>query len=234
MSAPGDTDPAPAAFPADHALDEQQIRTAICLDGKAAVGTGSTGPAARQDAYALRLFPEHEDARLRAQMADAMYSCGLNALACWRATDIDAPELHEPYSAHVGAALAWLGSIAQRMGAYVPLRTRGQCDAYAPRPGDVLVVDGPVHVIVLTDTADTLPAMGDAPDFVTSEGGHPEISPSGEHGMGIISRTLRLRRTVNGLLQTGSVDARTGAVTWGRVVLYAVDAGLLRRSSEQA
>ena len=98
-----------------------------------------------------------------------------------------------------------------------------------PQPGDCVVVDGPVHVIVLTDVADTLPGMGDSPDFVTSEGGKPEISVSGEHGMCIASRMMRLRRTVNGLVQTGTVDPKTGNVTWGRIALYAVDAGLLRR-----
>ncbi len=161
-------------------------------------------------------------------MADAMYSCGLNALACLRASGVDAPELAEPYSTHIGAALAWLASIAQRMGAYVPLsraadvNARVTADGVGLDVGDVLVVDGPVHVIVLTDQIDGW-------TFTTSEGGAPEYDGK-EHGMGIKSRTMRLRVS-GGRLQTGTVAA-DGSVTWGRPALYAIDAGKLRRVDE--
>jgi len=219
------TDPAPAGFVQDHLLDEQILRNRIADDASAAVGTGSTGPAARQDAYALRLFPEHEDARTRAQMADAMYSCGLSALAALRASLVDAPELHEPYSTHIGAALAWLASIAQRMNAYVPLHTRAQCADFALDRGDLLVVDGPVHVIVVTDKLDN-------GDVITSEGGMPEVSSTGERGMCIHSRTMRTRRTIDGRIQTGTVDAK-GLLTWGRIANYKIDPAFLRRSDEQ-
>lgn len=205
----------------------------MCDDARNAVGTGSTGPEERQEAYARRLFPEHEDARTRPAMADSMYSCALSGLAALRAAEVDARELHEPYSTHIGAALAWLGSIARRMNAYVDLSTRAACDAAAPfKAGDILVVEGPVHVIVLTDRAsDVLDGVDDGDDFITSEGGMPEVDPhTREKGMCIHSRRMRLRRT-DGRVHTGTVN-KDGTVTWGRAALYAINLFYVRRTDE--
>ena len=216
-------------------LDSLETRVRICEAGRAAVGMGSTGAPERQDAYARRLFPEAEDARTRAAMADAMYSCALHALTCYREAMLTAPELHEPYSTHIGAAPAWLASIAQRMGAFVSLATKAQCDAYldaspADKSGDVLVVSEPVHVIVLTSRRDPPVEAVDA--YITSEGGSPEYDAlRNEKGMCIRTRTMFLRRAGDGRIQTGSLDIN-GRLTWGRVALYAIDADKLRRDDE--
>jgi hypothetical protein len=208
----------------DPAMDEEVIRNRVADDARAAVGTGSTGAEERQDQYALRLFPDTPNARLRAQMADSMYSCGLSALAAMRASKVTAVELHENYATHIGEALEWLASIAQRMKAYVPLPNRAACEAAVDTllPGDILVVEGPVHVIVLTARVDDQSVC----DFITSEGGKPEVDPkTNEHGMCIHSRRMRLR--VNGgRLQTGSVHD-DGTVTWGRLALYQIATGKL-------
>lgn len=209
-------------MPGGFILDELRVRNAIADAGQSSVGLGSTGPLERQDRYSEWLFPAQEDARSRAAMADAMYSCGLNALACLRASGVDAPELSQPYSTHIGAALAWLGSIARRMGAYVDLSTPAAVAKAPPlRWGDILVVDGPVHVIVLTGENE------DGVTFTTSEGGSPEYGRTRdgkgmERGMGIKTRTMRTR-VFGGRLQTGTVNA-DGSVTWGRLALYAISA----------
>jgi hypothetical protein len=213
-------------MPGGFILDELAIRSAIADAGQAAVGLGSTGPLERQQRYEAWLFP-HDEPRAAAQMADAMYSCGLNALACLRASGVDAPELAEPYQPHAGAVVAWLGNIARRMGAYVDLSTPAAVAKAPPlRYGDVLVVDGPVHVIVLTgEDPGGFTVSGDT--FSTSEGGSPEYGRTRdgkgmEKGMGIKTRVMRTR-VFGGRLQTGTVNA-DGSVTWGRLALYAINA----------
>jgi hypothetical protein len=224
-----DTDP-PTAFPAAHDLDATIVRGRIADDARAAVGTGSTGSEERQNTYANRLFPDTPDARVRAQMADTMYSCGLSGLAAMRASLVDAPEMHEDYHTHIGAALEWLASIAQRMHAYRSLQMGHDCDGAIAtfEPGDILVVESPVHVIVLTDYARNVVAGAeDSDDFITSEGGMPEIDEeTKEHGMCIHSRRLRLRQTASGRIQTGTVND-DGTVTWGRLAIYLIDGGKL-------
>lgn len=212
-------------MPGAYFLDDIQIRDAISAAGLASVGLGSTGPEERQDAYERWLFPEPDDARYRASMADAMYSCGLNGLACLRASGVDAPELHEPYHTHVGAALSWLASIAQRLNAYVPLVGQKALDDAKPlRAGTILVVEGPVHVIVLCTDEDVPDGCLGA--FTTSEGGQPEVGTRRdgtgvEHGMSIHSRTMVVRRVEN-RIQTGTLH-EGGSITWGRLALYAID-----------
>lgn len=216
-------------MPGGFILDELAIRNAIADAGQAAVGLGSTGPLERQQRYEEWLFPTDEP-RAAAQMADAMYSCGLHARACLRASGVDAPELSEPYQPHCGAVVTWLGDIARRMGAYVDLSTPSAVAKAPPlRYGDVLVVDGPVHVIVLTGED------GDGATFTTSEGGRPERGRTRdgkgmENGMCIHSRTMRTR-VFGGRLQTGTVNA-DGSVTWGRLVLSAISAKYLVRTDE--
>jgi hypothetical protein len=73
-------------------------------------------------------------------------------------------------------------------------------------------------------------------DFVTSEGGQPEIGThkdgtGSEHGMGIKSRVMRIRKTAGGRLQTGTVN-HDGSVIWGRIVLSAISAKYLVRTDE--
>ena len=227
-----DTERPAAAFPGAHFLDEIEMRRRVADDAREAVGTGSTGPEARQDAYALRLFPDTPNPRLRAQMADSMYSCGLSGFAAMRKALVDAPEMHMDYAKHTGEILEWLADVAKRMSAYVPLTTRAQCEAAALTTlagGDILVVDGPVHVIVLTDKAsDVLDDVTEPFDFITSEGGLPEVDPrTGEHGMCIHSRRMRLRITAAGRLQTGTVNP-DGSATWGRLAIYQIACGKLR------
>lgn len=212
-------------MPGAFILDELRVRNAIADAGQSSVGLGSTGPLDRQRRYEQWLFPQ-DTPMAAAQMADAMYSCGLNALSCLRASGVDAPELAEPYQPHAGAVVAWLGSIARRMGAYVDLSTPAAVAKAPPlRFGDVLVVDGPVHVIVLTGED------SDGVTFTTSEGGSPEYGRTRdgkgmEKGMGIKTRTMRTR-VFGGRLQTGTVNA-DGSVTWGRLALYAINARWLR------
>ena len=102
------------SFPLFRSFDAQTILDRVADDARAAVGTGSTGLPERQDAYALRLFPNTPDARKRAQMADSLYSCGLNGLASMRAAYVAAPEAMLDYSQHFGQILEWLGNIARR------------------------------------------------------------------------------------------------------------------------
>lgn len=209
-----------------HFLDEMELRQRIADAGKAAVGLGSTGKAERQIAYEEWLFPHPDDDRFQAAMADAMYSCGLNARSCLRASGVDAPELMAPYSRHVGIILTWLENVARRMNAFVDLRRKAAVDVAPDLDfGDVLVVDGPTHVIVLTEKID-------ATTFVTSEGGTPEVGTSksgrpGEKGMCIKSRVMKLRRTPDGRLQTGTVG-KDGGVVWGRIAIWAINARWLQ------
>lgn len=210
----------PPGFPGDPLLDIQRIRTAIAEDARAAIGTGSTGPAERQDAYAARLFPGTAS-RLAAQMADAMYSCALNYRAACRAAGVDFPELGEDYSKHIGAAPAEVEKTARRFGAYLSAREIAE-GSYVPDAGDAIIVDAPWHCIVIVERVD---ATGNA--YLTSEGGMPEVDPkTGEHGMCIHSRTMALR-VVGSRVQTGTLDRATGVVTWGRWMLYAVRADFL-------
>lgn len=209
-----------------HFLDEMELRQKIADAGRAAVGLGSTGKPERQIAYEEWLFPHPADDKFQAGMADAMYSCGLNARSCLRAAGVDAPELMAPYSRSVGVILTWLENVARRMNAYVDLRRKSAVDV-APDldQGDVLVVDLPAHVIVITDKID-------ATTFVTSEGGTPEVGTSkdgkpGEKGMCIKSRTMKLRRTPDGRLQTGTVG-KDGGVIWGRIAIWAINARWLQ------
>lgn len=209
-----------------HFIDELETRQRIADAGAAAVGLGSTGKPERQVAYEEWLFPHPDDDRFQAAMADAMYSCGLNARSCLRASGVDAPELSAPYSRNVGSILTWLETVARRMNAFVDLRKKSAVDVAPDLDfGDVLVVDGPTHVIVLTEKID-------ATTFITSEGGTPEVGTSktgvpGEKGMCIKSRTMRIRRTPDGRLQTGTVG-KDGGVIWGRIAIWAINARWLQ------
>jgi len=203
-------------------IDEMQLRERIAEAGRMAVGMGSTGAPERQRAYEDWLFPHPDDAPHKAGMADGMYSCGLNALACYRAANVDAPEALLPYSKSIGAIFGWLTSIAKRNNAHVPLSSHAAV-LMAPifDAGDVLVVSGPDHVIVLTDK------IGDK-RFLTSEGGRPEVGPKGERGMCIHSRTVVLEVRDDGRLWVAGVDDRTGQPTKGRRAEWAITARFLR------
>lgn len=205
-------------------LDEMQIRENIAAAGRAAVGLGSTGKPERQRAYEDWLFPHPDDAPHKAGMADGMYSCGLNALACYRAANVDAPETALAYSKHIGAIFGWLTALSSRMGARVDLSSAAKVAACPVEidSGDVLVVSGPDHVIVLTDK------FGDG-RFKTSEGGRPELDPkTGEKGMCIHSRTVVLEVRDDGRLWVAGVDDRTGQPTKGRRAEWMISAQYLR------
>jgi hypothetical protein len=204
-------------------IDDFEIRNNISAAGLAVTSLGSTGPEERQRAYETWLFPLKDDALFERSMADAMYSCALNALACLRSSGVEAPEFFEPYHTHIGAAPAWLMSIARRCGAYVDLST-AKAVASAPeiRWGSVLCVEGPYHAIVVCERDDDALRPPDAfAVFTTSEGGMPEVSASGEHGMRIHSRRMALR-TQGGRIQTGTLNV-DGTVTWGRLATWAID-----------
>ena len=206
-----------------HFLDEMQLRERIAAAGRAAVGMGSTGKPERQRAYETWLFPHPDDAPFRAGMADGMFSCGLNALACYRSAGVDAPETGLPYSKNVGKIFAWLGDLSRRAGAYVDLSSAAKVGAcpVAFDAGDVLVVSGPDHVIVLIEN------LGDN-RFVTSEGGRPEAGANGERGMCIHSRTVAIETRGDGRLWVAGVDDRTGQPTKGRRAEWAISARWLR------
>jgi len=212
----------PTSFGGDVALDIAITRNRIAEDARAAIGTGSTGPEARQRAYADRLFPG-TNARLAARMADAMYSCALNYRAACRVAGVDFPPFSEDYSQHIGSAVSEIETMARGCGAY--LSARDIIDGtWTPDAGDALVVDGPVHVIVIVERVEQ--------GYLTSEGGAPEVDPkTGEHGMCVHSRIMALRVAM-GRLQTGTFDRITGGINWGRFVLYGVDASKLRRTDE--
>lgn len=203
-------------------LDESQIRERIAAAGRAAVGLGSTGKPERQRAYEEWMFPHPDDAPHRAGMADGMYACGLNALACYRAAHVDCPEVALPYSKSIGAIFGWLTSIAKRHNAHVSLSSVAAV-TNAPEfdAGDVLVVSGPDHVVVLTDK------LGDG-RFRTSEGGRPEMGANGEKGMCVHSREVVLEVREDGRLWVGGVDDRTGKPTKGRRAEWAISARWLR------
>lgn len=206
-----------------HFLDESAIREKISAAGRAAVGWGSTGSAERQKIYEEWLFPHPDDDKFQAAMADAMYSCGLNARSCLRAAGVDAPELSAPYSKSIGSIFAWLTSVSTRMNARVDLSSTAKVAACPVEidAGDVVIVSGPDHVIVLTDN------LGDG-RFITSEGGRPEISPKGERGMCIHARTVQIETRADGRLWVGGVDDRTGQPTKGRRVEWLISAQYLR------
>lgn len=206
-----------------HFLDESQIRESIAAAGRAVVGWGSTGKPERQHAYEGWLFPHPDDAPFRAGMADGMYSCGLNALACYRAANVDAPEADLPYSKHIGAIFGWLTALSQRHGARVDLSSAAKVAACPVEfdKGDVFVVSGPDHVIVLTDN------LGEG-RFVTSEGGRPEAGPNGERGMQIHSRTVQIETRADGRIWVAGVDDRTGQPTKGRRAEWMISAQYLR------
>lgn len=208
----------PAVF-----LDDIEIRNNISAAGLAVTSLGSTGPEERQRAYESWLFPLRDDDKWKRSMADAMYSCALNALACLRSSGVEAPEFFEPYHSHVGAAPSWLASIAQRVGAYVDLSTaKAVANAKEIRWGSVLCVEGPYHAIVVCERDDDCLRPPDAfAVFTTSEGGMPEVSASGEHGMRIHSRRMALRYQ-GGRIQTGTLSI-DGSVTWGRLAIWALD-----------
>jgi hypothetical protein len=213
----------PAGFTLDPLLDMQTTRNRIAADAADAVGTGSTGPQSRQDAYAARLFPG-TNAALAAQMADHLYSCAMNYRAACRAADVDFPPFSEDYSKHTGACFAEIETMARRFGAYLSASEIVNVNGtYTPDAGDAIVVEGPDHCIVITGRVDA--------GYTTSEGGLPEVDPkTGEHGMCIHGRTMALRVT-GGRLQTGTVHA-DGSVEWGRFAIYLVDASKLRRTDE--
>lgn len=204
-------------------LDEMELRERIAAAGRAAVGLGSTGAPERQRAYEDWLFPHPDDAPHKAGMADGMYSCGLNALACYRAARVDAIETTLAYSKHVGAIFGWLTALSQRHGAHVPLSSvAAVTNAPTFDAGDVFVVSGPDHVIVLTDN------LGGG-RFRTSEGGRPEVDPkTGERGMCIHSREVVLEIREDGRLWVAGVDDRTGKPTKGRRAEWAITARWLR------
>jgi hypothetical protein len=212
----------PQGFPGgDVQLTIAITRSRIAADAAAAVGTGSTGAQERQDAYAARLFPGTAP-RVAAQEADALYSCALNYRAACRVADVDFPAFSEDYSQHSGQCFAEIEAMARRFGAY-PSASEIVTGSYTPDAGDALIVTGPVHCIVITARVDA--------GYATSEGGMPEVDPkTGEHGMCIHSRTMALRVS-GGRLQTGTVEP-DGSVSWGRFVLYAIDASKLRRADE--
>lgn len=205
-----------------HFIDERQLRERIAEAGRRAVGLGSTGAPERQRAYEDWLFPHPDDAAHKASMADGMYSCGLNARSCLRASGVDAPELSAPYSKNIGSIFAWLTNVAKRMGAFVDLSSPAKVDA-APwlDVGDVVIVSGPDHVIVLTDD------MGDE-TFRTSEGGRPEAGPNGERGMCIHSRIVKPEVRSDGRLWIAGLDDRTGQPTKGRRAEWAINARWLQ------
>ena len=206
-----------------HFLDESQIRENIAAAGRAVVGWGSTGKPERQRAYEEWLFPHPDDDRFRAAMADAMYSCGLNARSCMRAAGVDAPELSAPYSRSIGSIFAWLESVSRRMNARVDLSSAALVKACPVEfdNGDVFGVSGPDHVIVLTDK------LGEG-RFVTSEGGRPELGANGEKGMCIHSRTVQIETRADGRIWVAGVDDRTGQPTKGRRAEWMISAQYLR------
>lgn len=214
-------------------LTEIGTRLAISDRARAMIGFGSTGPRERQVAYEEHLFPHPDDDRFQEAMADAMYSCGLHARSCLYEARVGAPELGAPYHRSAGAILAWLETVARRMNAFRSLLTAKDVAALSPDLdfGDVIVVGetGPTHVIVLVERLEN-------GDFVTSEGGSPEIGThkdgtGSERGMGIKSRVMRVRKTAAGRLQTGTVNP-DGSVVWGRIVLSAISAKYLVRTDE--
>lgn len=204
-------------------LDGFTIRNNISAAGLAVTSLGSTGAPERQRAYESWLFPLKDDAKYARSMADAMYSCALNALACLRSSGVEAPEFFEPYHTHIGAAPSWLESIARRCGAYVDLSTAGAVAAAVQLTwGSVLCVEGPYHAIVVCERDDDCLRPPDAfAVYTTSEGGQPEVSASGEHGMRIHSRRMALRLS-SGRIQTGTLNI-DGTVTWGRLATWAID-----------
>jgi len=214
-------------------LTELDTRLLVAGRGEATIGLGSTGPRERQVAYEEHLFPHPDDDRFQEAMADAMYSCLLHIRGCYYEVRGAAPEFGAAYNRHAGAILAWLANVADRMHARVDLSTaaavaRASLDLDF---GDAVIVgeNGPTHGIVLVEKL----ANG---DFRTSEGGQPEIGThkdgtGSEHGMGIKSRVMRIRKTAAGRLQTGTVNP-DGSVVWGRIVLSAISAKYLVRTDE--
>lgn len=206
-----------------HFIDESQIRARIADAGKAVVGLGSTGKPERQRAYEDWLFPHPDDAPHKAGMADGMYSCGLNALSCYRAAKVDAIETSLAYSRHIGKIFGWLTDLSKRHGAHVDLSSASKVSAcsVAFGAGDVFGVSGPDHVIVLTDN------LGNG-RFLTSEGGRPEAGANGERGMCIHSRTVQIETRDDGRLWVAGVDDRTGQPTKGRRAEWMISAQYLR------
>jgi peptidoglycan hydrolase-like protein with peptidoglycan-binding domain len=188
------------------------------------VGLGYGGTQARRLAYAEWLFPL--DNRTQAQqMASAMSSCGLHALACWRVAGVQDDALRAPYATRIGRAVADVVSIAQRHGAWVDA-TRGVPDT-EPQAGDVVLIGresdpsygGVSHVVVVTGR--------DGAIVESSDGGQPD-----PHGGGGCVAILARRRAYDGSgafpwLRTADGAATPATPSKGRrVVGWAVAAKL--------
>ena len=174
---------APAIAP-DYAADEQAIRYGHVERALAVVGLGAADRAPYLDLIAP-CPSDRADVTICRDLA-SMSGCALTVRGLWVRAGIKASRLLEPY--RVGRAVADVVAVADAAGALRP-------PSHEPRPGDVVIIGNPEHVLTVVSVR--------GPTIVSVDGGQRDSL-----GKQTITRKDRLLQ---------------GAYLGGRPILHVID-----------
>lgn len=185
-----------AALPSpDYAADEQAIRYGHVERALAVVGLGASDRAPYLDLIAP-CPSDRADVTICRDLA-SMSGCALVVRGLWVRAGIKAARLLEPY--RVGRAVADVVAVADAAGALRP-------PSHAPRPGDVVIIGQPEHVLTVVSVR--------GPTIVSVDGGQRDAL-----GKQAIARKERLLQ---------------GAYLGGRPILHVIDCVELSRAWSRA